>query len=213
MNFLRSVICCRSTPNQKAEVVKFVKKYLNKTTLAIGDGGNDVNMIQAADIGVGILGKEGNQAAMQSDYSFSQFRFLGRLLLLHGRWSYLRTAYFVNFFFYKNILFTFQQVWFAFYNGYGAQTFWEDGYSLNFNSLVTAAAPVYYGIWEQDLNPLQNKFVEKQLPLLYKSFRARELFSYLTFSKFFAEGFFQSLGVFFLTKYAIGNFNISFYKV
>ena len=113
----RTVICCRSTPNQKAEIVNFVKKNLKKVTLAIGDGGNDVNMIQTADIGVGIYGKEGNQAAMSSDYSFGQFRYLWRLLFLHGRWSYLRTAFFVNFFFYKNIVFTFQQIWFAIESG------------------------------------------------------------------------------------------------
>jgi len=111
------VICCRSTPNQKAEIVKFMKNSLKKVTLAIGDGGNDVNMIQTADIGVGIYGKEGNQAATSSDYSFCQFRFLWTLLFVHGRWSYLRNSFFVNFFFYKNIFFTFQQVWFAIYSG------------------------------------------------------------------------------------------------
>lgn len=66
----RTVICCRSTPNQKAEIVAFMKKSVKTITLAIGDGGNDVNMIQEAHIGVGILGKEGNQAAMSSDYFF-----------------------------------------------------------------------------------------------------------------------------------------------
>ena len=115
--FKRTVICCRSTPNQKAEIVKFMKNSLKKVTLAIGDGGNDVNMIQTADIGVGIYGKEGNQAATSSDYSFCQFRYLWYLLFVHGRWSYLRNAFFVNFFFYKNIFFTFQQVWFAIYSG------------------------------------------------------------------------------------------------
>lgn len=85
--------------------------------MAIGDGGNDVNMINTADIGVGIYGKEGNQAASSSDYSFCQFKYLWNLLFVHGRWSYLRSAFFVNFFFYKNILFTTQQVWFAIYSG------------------------------------------------------------------------------------------------
>lgn len=85
----------------------FVKKHIKAVTLAIGDGGNDVNMIQEAHIGVGILGKEGNQAAMCSDYFFCEFRYLWRLLFVHGRWNFYRTAYFVNFFFFKNIVFTF----------------------------------------------------------------------------------------------------------
>lgn len=97
--------------------MRFMKNSLKKVTLAIGDGGNDVNMIQTADIGVGIYGKEGNQAAASSDYSFCQFRYLWRLLLVHGRWSYLRTSFFITFFFYKNIFFTFQQIWFAIYSG------------------------------------------------------------------------------------------------
>lgn len=75
-------------------------------TLAIGDGGNDVSMIKIAHIGVGIFGKEGNQAAFSADYAFTRFYHLWRLLLVHGRWMYLRTSNFINFFFYKNLVFT-----------------------------------------------------------------------------------------------------------
>lgn len=67
----RTVICCRSTPTQKAEIVRFVKESMRKITLAVGDGGNDVNMIQEAHIGVGLIGKEGNSAALASDYYFA----------------------------------------------------------------------------------------------------------------------------------------------
>ncbi|KAM6106488.1 phospholipid-transporting ATPase ID [Pterocles gutturalis] len=86
----KAVICCRVTPLQKAQVVELVKKYKKAVTLAIGDGANDVSMIRTAHIGVGISGQEGIQAVLASDYSFSQFKFLQRLLLVHGRWSYLR---------------------------------------------------------------------------------------------------------------------------
>uniref|UniRef100_A0A8C4L2D6 Phospholipid-transporting ATPase n=1 Tax=Equus asinus asinus TaxID=83772 RepID=A0A8C4L2D6_EQUAS len=85
-----AVICCRVTPKQKAMVVDLVKRYKKAITLAIGDGANDVNMIKTAHIGVGISGQEGMQAVMSSDYSFAQFRYLQRLLLVHGRWSYIR---------------------------------------------------------------------------------------------------------------------------
>ncbi len=86
------MVCCRVSPKQKALVVKLVKDGVDTMTLAIGDGANDVSMIQAADVGVGISGEEGLQAVNASDYSIAQFRFLKRLLLVHGHWSYARNA-------------------------------------------------------------------------------------------------------------------------
>ncbi|PIA42998.1 hypothetical protein AQUCO_02000449v1 [Aquilegia coerulea] len=91
-----SVICCRVSPKQKALVTRLVKEGTGKTTLAIGDGANDVGMIQEADIGVGISGVEGMQAVMASDFSISQFRFLERLLVVHGHWCYKRVAQMVG---------------------------------------------------------------------------------------------------------------------
>ena len=92
----QAVICCRVTPLQKALVVELIKKYKEAVTLAIGDGANDVSMIKAADIGVGISGQEGMQAVLASDYSIAQFRYLERLLLVHGRWSYYRMCKFLR---------------------------------------------------------------------------------------------------------------------
>ena len=88
----RSVLCCRVSPAQKAAVVMMVKHGLDVMTLSIGDGANDVSMIQAADVGVGIAGEEGLQAVNSSDYAIAQFRFLKRLLLVHGHWSYHRNG-------------------------------------------------------------------------------------------------------------------------
>uniref|UniRef100_A0A1I8A4R1 PhoLip_ATPase_C domain-containing protein n=1 Tax=Steinernema glaseri TaxID=37863 RepID=A0A1I8A4R1_9BILA len=98
----RSVLCCRSTPLQKAALVKLVKKRLGGKVLAIGDGANDVSMIQSADVGIGISGHEGMQAVMASDYALARFRFLTRLLFVHGHWSYSRLALVILYFFYKN---------------------------------------------------------------------------------------------------------------
>ena len=78
-------------------------------------------ILPAAHIGVGISGQEGMQAVLSSDYSFAQFRFLQRLLLVHGRWSYLRMCKFLRYFFYKNFTFTFVHFWFAFFCGFSAQ--------------------------------------------------------------------------------------------
>jgi phospholipid-translocating ATPase len=107
-----SVICCRVSPKQKALVVQLVKKGLKVMTLAIGDGANDVSMIQEANVGIGISGVEGRQAVMASDYAIAQFRFLRKLLLVHGRWSYLRTAEMIMGFFFKNIVWTFVLFWY-----------------------------------------------------------------------------------------------------
>ena len=90
--YCRAVLCCRATPKQKGEVVRLVKQKLKVQTLAIGDGANDVSMIQVADIGIGISGLEGMQAVMNSDFAISKFRFLQRLLLVHGHWSYYRLS-------------------------------------------------------------------------------------------------------------------------
>ncbi|XP_054550775.1 phospholipid-transporting ATPase VA isoform X2 [Talpa occidentalis] len=102
----RSVLCCRSTPLQKSMVVKLVRSKLKAMTLAIGDGANDVSMIQVADVGVGISGQEGMQAVMASDFALPRFRYLERLLIVHGHWCYSRLANMVLYFFYKNTLVT-----------------------------------------------------------------------------------------------------------
>ncbi|KAF5925435.1 hypothetical protein HPG69_001881 [Diceros bicornis minor] len=117
----KTVVCCRVTPLQKAQVVELVKNHRNAVTLAIGDGANDVSMIKSAHIGVGISGQEGLQAVLASDYSFAQFRYLQRLLLVHGRWSYFRMCKFLCYFFYKNFAFTLVHFWFGFFCGFSAQ--------------------------------------------------------------------------------------------
>lgn len=100
------VLACRVSPKQKADIVNLIKNnYKEKITLAIGDGANDVNMIQQAHVGVGILGKEGSQAARAADFSIGQFRFLQPLMFIHGREAYRRNSFLVLYTFYKNILY------------------------------------------------------------------------------------------------------------
>ncbi|KAJ7519907.1 hypothetical protein O6H91_20G059900 [Diphasiastrum complanatum] len=105
----RTAICCRVTPSQKAQLVELVKSWEFRT-LAIGDGGNDVRMIQEAHVGVGISGREGLQAARASDFSIGKFRFLKRLILVHGRYSYNRTAFLSQYSIYKSLLICFIQI-------------------------------------------------------------------------------------------------------
>lgn len=107
----KAVVCCRVSPLQKALVVKCVKKFDNSILLAIGDGANDVSMIQAAHVGVGISGVEGLQAARSADFAISQFRFLRKLLLVHGAWAYQRMSKMIFYYFYKNIALYLTQFW------------------------------------------------------------------------------------------------------
>jgi phospholipid-translocating ATPase len=97
-----AILCCRLSPIQKASVVKLIKKSETKPiTAAIGDGANDVSMIQEAHLGLGIYGKEGNNAAKSADFSFAKFKYIERLLVVHGYIYYTRTAILVQYFFYK----------------------------------------------------------------------------------------------------------------
>jgi magnesium-transporting ATPase (P-type) len=112
-----SVICCRASPLQKALVVELIRRGKKTVCLAIGDGANDVSMIQAANIGVGIAGQEGMQAAMASDYSITQFRFIRKLVLVHGHWGYMRIAEMILNFFFKNVLWVASVLWFQIYCG------------------------------------------------------------------------------------------------
>jgi phospholipid-transporting ATPase len=107
----KAVICCRVSPLQKALVVKLVKRHLKCILLAIGDGANDVSMIQAAHIGIGISGVEGLQAARSADVSIAQFRFLRKLLLVHGSWSFQRISKVILYFYYKNTALFITQFW------------------------------------------------------------------------------------------------------
>jgi phospholipid-transporting ATPase len=116
-----SVICCRVGPLQKSMIVELVRKKLKCICLAIGDGANDVSMIEMANIGVGISGKEGTQASQASDYAFAQFKCLKRLLAVHGRYSYLRMSSLIMYSFYKNMAFILVQFWFGFFSAWSAQ--------------------------------------------------------------------------------------------
>ncbi|XP_010776781.1 probable phospholipid-transporting ATPase VD, partial [Notothenia coriiceps] len=99
----KALLCCRSTPLQKSQVVRLVRDQLAVMTLAVGDGANDVSMIQVADVGIGISGQEGMQAVMSSDFAISRFKHLRKLLLVHGHWCYARLANMILYFIYKNV--------------------------------------------------------------------------------------------------------------
>ncbi|KAK4553933.1 drs2 neo1 protein [Recurvomyces mirabilis] len=147
-----SVICCRASPSQKAGLVHAIRKRVSHSvTLAIGDGANDIAMIQEAHVGIGITGKEGVQAARVSDYSIAQFRFLTKLLLVHGRWNYVRTCKYIVCTFYKEMLFYLTQALFQHQVGYTGTSLYESWSLSMFNTLFTSLVVIFLGIFEQDL--------------------------------------------------------------
>lgn len=147
-----SVICCRASPSQKAYLVGAIRKKVKKAvTLAIGDGANDIAMIQEAHVGIGITGKEGLQAARTSDYSIAQFRFLLKLLLVHGRWNYVRTCKYTLGTFWKEMFFYLTQALYQRYVGYTGTSLYESWSLSMFNTLFTSLPVIFMGIFEKDL--------------------------------------------------------------
>uniref|UniRef100_A0A4W6C7V4 Phospholipid-transporting ATPase n=1 Tax=Lates calcarifer TaxID=8187 RepID=A0A4W6C7V4_LATCA len=190
----QTVICCRVTPLQKAQVVQLVKRYKQAVTLAIGDGANDVSMIKAAHIGVGISGQEGMQAVLSSDFSFAQFRYLQRLLLVHGRWSYLRMCKFLRYFFYKNFTFTFVHFWYAFFCGFSAQTVYDEWFITLYNLVYTALPVLGMSLFDQDVNDRWSF----QYPQLYSPGQLNLYFNKKAFVRCMMHSCYSSLILFFI---------------
>ena len=197
----RSVICCRVTPGQKSQVVELSKTLGKWVTLAVGDGANDVSMIMSANIGVGIQGKEGTQAVRSADYAICQFKFLQRLILVHGRNGYRRISAFICYYFYKNIILVFAEIYFVFFSGFSGQLFFPDMLSILYNSLWTSWPCIFAYSIEKDIqdeshinldkkkhkNNLLGKFYEI-VPILYQAgqkglyFNMKVFWTWLTYS-------------------------------
>jgi len=160
------VIACRVSPKQKALLVKMVRTYASSApmTLAIGDGANDVGMIQEAHVGVGISGLEGQQAVNSSDFSIAQFRYLEELLLIHGRWNFARMSKVVLFSFYKNAVLATTLVVYAGTNLYSGTPLYDQWVVSMFNFL--ASMPILFtGLFDRDVD---KEHVRKN-PYLYAS--------------------------------------------
>lgn len=195
----KAVICCRVSPLQKALVVKMVKRKKKQSLLlAIGDGANDVSMIQAAHVGVGISGMEGMQAARSADISIGQFKYLKKLLLVHGSWSYQRISNAILYSFYKNIILYMTQFWFVFANCFSGQSIIESWTLTLYNVLFTVFPPFVMGVFDQ--------FVSARLldryPQLYQLGQQKKFFNVPIFWSWIINGFFHS-AVIFLCSYFI----------
>ncbi|KAJ6683377.1 hypothetical protein OIU85_007098 [Salix viminalis] len=192
----RTAICCRVTPSQKAQLVQILKSC-DYRTLAIGDGGNDVRMIQQADIGVGISGREGLQAARAADYSIGRFRFLRRLILVHGRYSYNRTAFLSQYSFYKSLLICFIQIFFSFISGVSGTSLFNSVSLMAYNVFYTSI-PVLVSVLDKDLS----EETVMQHPQILFYCQAGRLLNPSTFAGWFGRSLFHAVVVFVISIHA-----------
>jgi magnesium-transporting ATPase (P-type) len=185
-----AVVCCRTTKEQKADVVNLIQSKLRRggVCLAIGDGANDVPMLKMAQVGVGVFGREGRQAVQNCDYAIAQFSHLERLLLYHGRLSYLRTSKLVLYFFYKNLAFTIPQWVYGWYNGMSGTSLFDDFMLMCFNMVFTSLPVVMIGVFEKDCDPEDElggalaRHLRKMYARLYYTGQKDTVFRKATFS-------------------------------
>ncbi|OQR77200.1 putative phospholipid-transporting ATPase IA-like [Tropilaelaps mercedesae] len=197
---VKCVICCRVSPMQKAEIVQMVRVQRPHTvTLAIGDGANDVAMIQAAHVGVGISGMEGLQAACSSDYSIAQFRFLRRLLFVHGAWNHNRLCKLILYSFHKNVCLYVIEMWFAIYSGWSGQTLFERWTIAMYNVVFTALPPLAIGLFDRTCSAE----TRMAFPELYRPDQTEVSFNKKTFWVWIIDSVYHSLVLYFMTLYLI----------
>uniref|UniRef100_A0A8B9GLX1 Phospholipid-transporting ATPase n=1 Tax=Amazona collaria TaxID=241587 RepID=A0A8B9GLX1_9PSIT len=194
-----AVLCCRMAPLQKAQIVKLIKlSKEHPITLAIGDGANDVSMILEAHVGIGIIGKEGRQAARNSDYAIPKFKHLKKMLLVHGHFYYVRISELVQYFFYKNVCFIFPQFLYQFFCGFSQQTLYDTAYLTLYNISFTSLPILFYGLMEQHVSA----DTLKREPSLYRDVAKNALLRWRAFIYWTFLGVFDAV-VFFFGAYLL----------
>uniref|UniRef100_A0AAR2M006 Phospholipid-transporting ATPase n=1 Tax=Pygocentrus nattereri TaxID=42514 RepID=A0AAR2M006_PYGNA len=189
-----AVLCCRMAPLQKAQIVKLIKASKeHPITLAIGDGANDVSMILEAHVGIGIMGKEGRQAARNSDYAIPKFKHLKKMLLVHGHYYYIRISELVQYFFYKNVCFIFPQFLYQFFCGFSQQPLYDTAYLTLYNISFTSLPILLYSLIEQHIN----MDILKRDPSLYRDIAKNSLLQWPIFVYWTFLGVFDAVVFFF----------------
>uniref|UniRef100_A0A8K9USY0 Phospholipid-transporting ATPase n=1 Tax=Oncorhynchus mykiss TaxID=8022 RepID=A0A8K9USY0_ONCMY len=194
-----AVLCCRMAPLQKAQVL-IKSSPEHPITLAIGDGANDVSMILEAHVGIGIMGKEGRQAARNSDYAIPKFKHLKKMLLVHGHYYYIRISELVQYFFYKNVAFIFPQFLYQFFCGFSQQPLYDTAYLTLYNISFTSLPILLFSLIEQHIN----MDILKKDPSLYRDIAKNSLLRWPIFIYWTFLGVFDAV-VFFFGSYFLFN--------
>lgn len=173
---LPAVIACRCSPTQKADIANLIRDFTKKRVCCIGDGGNDVSMIQAADVGIGIVGKEGRQASLAADFSITQFHHLTKLLVWHGRNSYKRSAKLAQFIIHRGLIISVCQTFYSIANNLHPDVLYRDWLLVGYATVYTMM-PVFSLVLDKDVDEdLANLY-----PELYKELTSGASLSYTTF--------------------------------
>uniref|UniRef100_A0A5B7BT59 Phospholipid-transporting ATPase n=1 Tax=Davidia involucrata TaxID=16924 RepID=A0A5B7BT59_DAVIN len=192
------VLCCRVAPLQKAGIVALIKNRTDDMTLAIGDGANDVSMIQMADVGIGISGQEGRQAVMASDFAMGQFRFLLPLLLVHGHWNYQRTGYMILYNFYRNAVFVLVLFWYVLFTCFTLTTTITEWSSVLYSIIYTSLPTIVVGILDKDLS----RTTLLKYPQLYGAGQRQESYNAKLFWLTMMDTLWQSVAAFYIPLFA-----------
>ena len=183
---LPAVIACRCSPTQKADIATLIRQFTRKRVLCIGDGGNDVSMIQAADVGVGIVGKEGRQASLAADFSITSFHHLTKLLVWHGRNSYKRSAKLAQFVIHRGLIISVCQTFYSIATQFEPHALYRDWLLVGYATVYTMA-PVFSLVLDKDVDEgLANLY-----PELYKELTTGRSLSYRTFFIWVAISIYQ----------------------
>lgn len=183
---LPTVVACRCTPQQKADIALHIREITGKRVCCIGDGGNDVSMIQSADVGVGIVGKEGKQASLAADFSITQFCYLTELLLWHGRNSYKRSAKLAQFVMHRGLVIAICQVVFSICSQFEPIALYQGWLMVGYATCYTMA-PVFSLTLDHDIE----ESLTKTYPELYKDLTEGKSLSYKTFFVWCALSLYQ----------------------
>lgn len=196
---LPSVIACRCSPTQKADVALLIRAYTKKRVACIGDGGNDVSMIQAADVGVGIVGKEGRQASLAADFSITQFHHLTKLLVWHGRNSYKRSAKLAQFVIHRGLVISVAQTVYSATTAFAPNALFRDWLLVGYATLYTQF-PVFSLVLDRDVD----EHLANLYPELYKELTPGNSLSYRTFFAWLLVSIYQGVVIQVLSQVLVG---------
>ena len=196
---LPCIVACRCSPTQKAEVTTLIRQHTRKRTCAIGDGGNDVSMIQAADVGLGIVGKEGRQASLAADFSITQFAHLTKLLVWHGRNSYKRSAKLAQFVMHRGLIISVCQTVYSIFSQYEPKALYKDWLLVGYATIYTMF-PVFSLVLDTDIPPR----LAHVYPELYSEMKNERSLSYRTFFAWCAISLYQGSAIQILAHFLSG---------
>ncbi|KAL0567572.1 putative aminophospholipid-translocase, partial [Marasmius crinis-equi] len=197
---LSAVVACRCSPTQKADVARLIRKHTKKRVCCIGDGGNDVSMIQASDVGVGIVGKEGKQASLAADFSVTQFSYLSKLLLWHGRNSYRRSAKLAQFVIHRGLIISIMQAVFSAIFYFAPIALYQGWLMVGYATIYTMA-PVFSLVLDRDVS----EDLAMVYPELYKELTKGRALSYKTFFQWLMISVYQGAAIMIMSLFLFEN--------